>query len=275
MKHLKKILSFMTALALAVMPLCGSVLTVAADEPATYYISNRNNEGELRYVKGSEWDDTVGAARELYYMNLDLKDGDILIIDTVDEVEVKVSASPSNVTFLQSSSCVFYAPSIQNCYVLDKAYVAVNANVTNATVTLAGTANFNQDVSNLYVYAPEELKANIFVEGVCDHLKGYTDNNTVYEFYSFAKGILHVEDGAMVPLTAELSSTPPETPAAATTPAAETTPATAPAATPTAPSVSSDEYDDVPKTGESSAYLLAFGLAALCFTGSYALRKRA
>lgn len=261
MKQIKKLVTLLTALVLCLVPLFGNTMTVRA-AGYTYYIKYVESLDQWRFQPDT-WSDS-GHHRELYYMQLDLKDGDTIVVDGKNtnnilnlEVNVNLSglyvntASPSNIT----------AKSIDNCYVIENGQSIINAPVKNAFVYDKALAQFNYDVENLEVIASKGdlLGATVGTNGAVKHLKAYS-SKLHYEFYDFAPGALSIANGEFKSAEGTYSATP-----------SAATPAPAAPSTPAAPS---GEYDDVPKTADirfNPLWLVA--LAAACFAGSYALKK--
>ncbi len=263
MKQIKKLVTLLTALVLCLVPLFGNTMTVNA-AGNTYYIKYVEDIQQWRFLP-NPWSEG-GYHRELYYMQLDLKDGDVIVVDDKDtantinlEVNVNLSelyvntAIPSNIT----------AKSIENCYIVENGKSIINAPVKNAYVYDKALGQFNYDVENLEVIASkgDTLGATIGTNGTIKHVKAYS-TKLHFEFYDFAPGALSIVNGELKSAEGTYSATP-SAPAATPAPAAPSTPA--------APS---GEYDDVPKTADmrfNPLWLMA--LAAACFAGSYALKK--
>lgn len=260
MKQIKKILSVFAAFVLCLAPL--STMTVhAAGDPVTYYVKYVESSDQWRFQTGS-WEDN-GSSRELYYMHEQIKDGDIVVIDggsaTQKNITLDVNASLSNLTVVYSDAALVTAKSVDNFYGINDSISVVNAPVKNAWVYDYATAQINGNVDKLEVISEKEdvLHANVGVSGTVAHVKAFSKNYTHFEFYNFAKGSLAITDGDIKTAEASYSKTPV---AATPTPAAPAAPA---------PSVSSGEYDDVPKTGDfrlNPLWLAA--LSAVCFAAS-------
>ena len=113
MKKLNKFISLFAAAALLVLLPGTNKLTAAAEEPTTYYI--RSIDDEWRFQAGSAWNDTV-AHRELYYMNEQIKDGDVVIVDgSVANDPITVNVRLSNLTVKSSDALVFTAKGYDQC----------------------------------------------------------------------------------------------------------------------------------------------------------------
>lgn len=264
MKQIKKLVTLLTALVLCLVPLFGNTMTVnAAGTPATYYVKYVEGINQWRFQPDT-WVEN-GYHRELYYMQQDIKDGDVLIIDgarTTNTLSLELYVSLSNLTISESGIVNITATSVDNCYIIQNAQGIVNAPVKNAYVYDKSLGQFNADVENLEVISSqgELLHGTVGTNGTVKHLKAYS-SYVHYEFYDFAKGALNIVDGTLKSTAGTYSKTP----SATTTPAAPTT------STPAAPS---GEYDDVPKTADirfNPLWLVV--LAGACFAGSYALKK--
>lgn len=260
MKKIKQLVSLLAAIAICVLLPGFNALTVSAEEPVTYYVKYiaGDTKSEWRYQVGSTWDDK-GFHRELYYMNQDIKDGDLVIVDgNVSGSPIDIPARLSNLTILHGTSTVVQTKGIDECFVLRDSVVAINGDVKNAYVYNNARCSFNSNVDTLQVTDDKGLHAYITVAGTVNHLTGSDPYQTYYDFYSFGTGKLIIEDGRVKTAETDYSKTP----------TGETS--SAPAAPSQAPS---DEYDDVPKTGESSLIFFLLGISALCFAGRYYLKK--
>ena len=267
MKKIKKMVSMLMVAALLILLPGINTMTVSAAEPVTYYVKYLPNDNQWRYMTGSTWNDS-GSHRDLYYMHEALKDGDSIIIDGANPGFIlKVSVRLKNVTFLHGAQAVVTANGFDECYVLRDAKAAVNGDVVNAYVYDNGCCTFNNNVTNLTVqtaasYANNKLlHANVTANGTVGHLIGKDETQLHYEHYNFAAGKLVITEGDVKTDAAYFSNTPSSSGNTQTTQNSS--------------SASSDEYDDVPKTGESNSILWLFGILALCITGIYALKKTA
>lgn len=262
MKQIKKLATLLTALVLCLVPLFGNTMTANA-AGNTYYIKYVEDIAQWRFLP-NPWDEG-GYHRELYYMQLDLKDGDVIVVDGKDtanilNLEVNVNLSGLYVNTAGTSSIT--AKSIENCYIIENGKSIINAPVTNAYVYDKALAQFNSDVENMEVIASKGdlLGANVGTNGAVKHLKAYS-TKLHFEFYDFAPGALSIVNGELKSAEGTYSATP-----------SAATPAPAPVA-PSTPAAPSGEYDDVPKTADirfNPLWLVV--LAAACLAGSYALK---
>lgn len=269
MKKLKNIFTLLiTAAVLAFMPGVNT-LTASAEEPVTYYIKYLSDDNQWRFQTGSTWSDTV-QHRELYYAYQEIKDGDSVIIEGANPGFVfEVSVRLGNVTFLHGSAAVVTAKSIDECYVLRDSVAAINGDVTNAYVYDNARCTFNNNIGTLQILNDPArndtlLRGTVTAGGTVNHLIGKDNDKLHYELYNFAAGKLSITNGDVKTDAAYYSTSA----SAGTTQTANT-------AQPSATQSSSDEYDDVPKTGESSLVFWLLGVSAICFTGRYLLKKTA
>lgn len=270
MKKLKKIVAMVMATALCVLLPGINTLTVSAEEPVTYYVKYLVNDNQWRYMEGSTWNDS-GFHRELYYMYEAIKDGDSIVIDGSGyNALVEVPVRLKNVTLLHGTTAVVNASSIDECYILRDCVGAINGNVTNAYVYDNGTCTFNNNVGTLtiqndsFLVNDTLLHATVSVNGTVDHLIGKDNIQLHYEHYNFAAGTLSIVNGDVKTDSANYSNAPSATSSTQTTPSTQGS-----------SSASTDEYDDVPKTGDSNLIFWLLGISAFCFVGRYTLKKTA
>ena len=256
---MKKLFTLFTAVLFAVMSLNLNTLTVSADGPATYYVKYDEATQEWWYQEGSGWDNTV-AGKDIYFFHEALKDGDYVVVEgTSGDQELHINKTLGNLTIMANAKCSVYANGVQDCYILSGAIANIHSNVTNGYLYDFSVCNFYNDCTNLTISYTDLPTISVVVVGKCNNFKVQTfDQTTVkYQAYNFTT-MLVFEESEIKNAATEYSTTPTAAPAA-----------------PAKPAAPADEYDDVPKTADSYAYILAFGVAALCFTGSYLLKKRA
>lgn len=259
MKKLTKIVSLLFAVAICVLLPDAAALTASAEEPVTYYVKYLADNNEWRFQLGSAWNDQ-GYHRELYYLNQDIKDGDIVVVDGNSSSVLEIPVHLSNLTFYMGTSAVVTAKSIDECFVLRDCVCAINGDTSVAYVYDSARCTFNNNVGTLNVLNDATrndslLRSTVTVGGTVDHLIGHDGAKLHYELYSFAAGKLVVENGDVKTDTSLYSTTAP---------AAGSTQNT---------SSSADEYDDVPKTGDSTLIFWLLGISAICFAGRYSLKK--
>lgn len=281
---MKKLLSIYAVAFFALILWTQNIVTVAAAEPTTYVVKYDSSKEEWYYQVGSTWDDTVPPPkREIYYMIQEMKDGDYVIVDSTDDKGTLVlDFTLGNLTVLPHSTALITCKGVQEYYQLHDSAVSLTANVEKAFVYDNAVANFNKDVNKLELVYTQSPEMVVGVVGTCHELWVHNSDasETKYALWNFTEPLVFNEGIVKNPF-GTYAINPPSAPAAPVVPSTpsntNTTPASsAPAApsTPSAPSSSADEYDDVPKTGESSTFLWLFGLAALCFAGSYSFKKK-
>lgn len=265
MKQLKRFVITFAAALFCFVPFLSSSMTVHADGPVTYYLKYVESLGEWRHQTGT-WDDNAYHS-DLYSLTQNIKDGDLLVIDGNSSIKLSVDVNLNNLTIVNSTGAVVAAKSIENFYAINNSVSAISGDITNAEVYDACTVNFNNSIKNLKLlsYTNDLLQQTVYVVGTVDTLTASGKSYTHYTLYNFAANTLRVEAGELKTDAANFSSTASTTTAATTTTTATTTTNSA-----------SDEYDDVPKTGDVRVNPLWFvGIATICLAGSYALKKRA
>lgn len=282
MKRLKKFVALFTVAAVCLAVPGVGKMTAKAAEPTTYVVNFSSEKGEWRAKQASTWSDEA-QDRELYYLQQDIKDGDYLVVENTDgggnSTPLKLSVHLGNLTIKASNNetAVVHANGYDSVYVLGDTNAAINGDVAHAYVYGSASANFNSNVTTLEIIGTDNgiennnLHASVNVAGTVNHLiaKDNRDQSTFYEAYNFSAGKLVIEDGSLRTETQYYSKTA----SAETTPAA--TPQPAATAAPSTPAASSSsEYDNVPKTGESSAMIWLLGAAVVCLAGGYTIRRK-
>lgn len=258
MKQLKKLITLFSVALFCLVPVFGSVMTVEASTPTTWYLSYVESISEWRFQKGTWKDD--GYHRELYYMYQDIKDGDIVVVGGTGDITLDIPVTLSNLTILNPGTSLITAKSIDQLYAGGDCQAAINCDVKEAYIYDQCSVNLNNNADYVEVICKQGPKANVAVLGNTNHLKGWDGTKTYYEAYNFKTGKLYVAAGTLKTDAADYSTIPSSAPA------------------PSAPVVntpSADEYDAVPKTGDfyfSPVWLLA--LSAICLLGSYSLKRR-
>lgn len=271
---MKKLLSIFAVACFALILWAQNIVPVSAAEPTTYVVKYDDSNDQWYYQIGSSWDDTVPPPRrEIYYMIQDMKDGDYVVVDATNgQGTLVLDFTLGNLTILPNSNALITCKGVIEYYQLNNTAVSLTANVEKAFVYDNAIANFNKNVNVLeliYDQTPEMIAG---VGGTCSEfwVHTYDASQTKYHLWNFKETLLFNETILKTPYgTYDIN--PPASPAA---PIVSATPSSTPTSTPSAPSSSADEYDDVPKTGDSAMFLWMFGLAALCFAGSYSFKKK-
>lgn len=265
-KKLKKLMALASAAALLVLaPGAGSFTSHAAD-PVTYSVKYSSEDGEWRFQEGSSFSDEIGHLSVSYLLTF-LNDGDSIVVyagdggfKSLDLGNVKLD----NLTIYNGAQAAVTAGGIRECYILSGSYCAVNGDVTSAYLYDDATCTFNNNVRDMTLYfSADKPSSNITCAGTVGHFIAVQDgaNNYYLEFYSVSQNAFVIENGASrIPETAYKSEPTNEYRTGQTSQ--------------TANSSDDDEYDQVPKTGETGIYPWLFLASALCFAGSIILRKR-
>lgn len=260
MKKLKRIASLLLVVAACVLLPGVNSLTASADTPNTFYIKFVPSLNEWRYQVSPTWDDNKVSCG-IAALEYEIKDGDVAIVEHTDAYPaLHIPAHLSNLTIAMDAFCVVSAEAIDSCYILRGGTAAVTGDVKTAYVYDNGVCTFNSNVGTLYVINDPAQQKNLLqgtvtAGGTVDHLIGIDGNALVhYDLYNFQAGKLVVEKGDVKTDKAFYSTT-------------------APANTGTSSSSSADEYDDVPKTGESNVVVWLLAASALCLLGRYSLKK--
>lgn len=259
MKHFKKLVGIMAAIVMCLVSVFGTSLTAYATESSsiTYYVKYVPDLGEFRYQLGTWQDNQQGL--HVSGVNLYIKDGDALVVEDPNDVGIilDVNVNLSSLTVVDGNSVVVSAKSINNFYSLGGATCSVTGNIANAYIYDNTVANINSNVTNLNIIQSKQdiLESSVSVVGTCDHVIASGKSSKHFEFYNFAANTLRVEKGQLKTAAGNYSTTPSSAPSAPST-------------------TTSGEYDDVPKTGDALWNpLWLIGLAAVCFAGSYGVRK--
>lgn len=283
MKYLKQLKKLLPLSALAFMLTFlsnANVLTVSADEPRTYCLMFSEEDNNWRYQVRSQWDFDE-TSTPIYYLDENLKNGDIVVVnDGSNTVPVKIKVHLSNLTFTNTSgtiAMVSVAGGVDNCFVNKDAIGSITATVTNAYVYGDALANFNNNVGNLYSYeldAPdgESVGPTIGVIGTVSYFESHdADGSRGYYGTNFKANTFFMEEGVLQTEEEDYTQDISGGPVTAAAQPASTSQSTTPAASKS--STSSDEYDKVPKTGESSSALWLCMAAAMCLSGSLFLKR--
>lgn len=276
MKCFKKLVSVVAAAALlAVIPNV-SALQADAATPTTHYIRYDIDKNQWR-VQTGEWNNEY-EGRETYYLNNGsekVNDGDYVVIleneeQAMGSTPLSIDARIGNLT-VSRTSVVISAKSIDECYVLGDSYAAITGNVTNAYVYDEAHCTFHSNVGNLRLISSQdnEVRTTVSVGGTVGYCSVANPGGVIEEYSNFAAGKFDYDKVSGV-ITDEQYYTKKGAPVAAPAPAANGA-----NATPAASNTNSNDYDDVPKTGENNLVVWLLGLSALSFAGCLAFRKSA
>lgn len=270
---LKRLLAMAaSAVMLAFLP-DTDVLTVSAAEPVTYYLMYQDepdNQGDWWYQLGSEWDEEA-EHKQLIYMTEQLKDGDLVVVGNAAPDQLVLNVHLSNLTIKNTTdrlAMVSVTGGIDNCVFLNNTLGSVTGNVVNAYVYGASTANFCSNVTNLYSYNDNpDGDPNIGVSGTVAYFQSENSNKNYQPCgTNFAANTFSLENGELKTDSSNYTQDISGGPAAA---------ASQPTPKPSNSSAASNEYDEVPKTGESSPVIWLSLIAVFCLSTGLLLRKSA
>lgn len=279
------VLTFAAAILLALLPQ-SNVLTVKADGPETYSVAfiADSTYNDWRYQPGSAFDVSKGHG-PLGELTGKLKDGDHVVVYQVNAPTKDLhldSVKLGSLTVHQGVTAIVYTGGVKECYVLAGAYTAINGDVTTAyiydaprTATSTTACTFNNNVLDMYLYLSRDPASAISCGGTVGYFHAsYADNGDYFAaFYDIHAGQVIYQDGHFnVPDWAYGSGPSDEYLKAKA--GAESKPAPSSPAQKPAENNTSDEYDKVPKTGDSSLIFWLFLASAACFGGSFLLRKK-
>lgn len=266
MKRIKKLAVVLAAVTALVLLPEANAFTSKAEEPVTYSVKYVSDNLGWRFQANTSTFDPNNDGRDMYYFPQYVKDGDLVVIyneigtsKPLDLGDVNLS----NLTYVQGTKAtIVYAGSVTDCYVLDGTFGTINCDVKNAYVYDTVTFNFNNNVTNLYLYAKDKIHSDLAVAGTVGHLLATTPDkyepyHVHFDYYNFSSGSLRFTGGAFNPTGSYDTSGEIDQQSAA----AEV-------------SDSDDEYDDVPQTGQNYLYLWLLGASAVCFAGSIALKRQ-
>lgn len=272
-RNLALVLAAVTALVL--LP-ASNAFPVKAADPVTYSVKYVSDELGWRFQANTSMFDDSNNGREMYYLLQDIKDGDLVVIyndnDNAQSLDLG-NVHLSNVTYmLNCHFTIVYAGGVDDCYVLGGSAGTINCDVKNAYVYDTVTFNFNKNVESLSLYAVDQAKSNLAVVGTTGHLTvstppGQEPSRTFIDCYDFPANTLRFSDGAFKPTVASYKTPEEHAQQQAQNPA-ESAPQTQPSV-----ADDSDEYDEVPKTGDSSLPLGLLCAAAACFAGGLFLNR--
>lgn len=281
MKRMKKFVSVMLAAALTALLPGAAALHVSAASPTTYYVKYDSDKHDWRMQIG-EWIDEY-EGRETYYLNAGdeaVKDGDILVILSNEEAEagpaLTVNARLSNLT-VNRANVVISASGIDECHVLGDSYASITGNVSNAYVYDTAKCTFNSNVTNLRLVATEknDVETSVSVAGTVAYACVSNSGGVIREFYNFVAGSFYYDYASGLMTDPSQYSTNGSSPAPQTQSGAGSAAANQPQGSQPTASGSANDYDDVPKTGESNLlFFLLLGLSAMSFAGCMALNLK-
>ncbi|MCD7862230.1 MAG: LysM peptidoglycan-binding domain-containing protein [Lachnospiraceae bacterium] len=225
MKKLLKCIPVLLAAAAFLLFIPSNTVSVEA-AGQTYYIMYRQDAQEWRYVKDSEWLDGYGIGRELYYLTLEIEDGDSIIVSGYDPesdpLELKLSASLASLTLRSTGNTLITVNSVENCYITSGTILSLTGNVTNVYIKDSSSATFYGNISYLEVgQSEDEVAPNVSNTGTVGHLAIFNiDGQQTCSVYNVDAGALTITNGKLGTSAAHYSTTASASGTAASTGAA-------------------------------------------------------
>lgn len=207
MKFIKKVRTLVTLL-LVVAILVGIPriysLHASAANAVTYAVKYVPSLKEWRYQDNTSTFNDSAYHRELYYLRLALKDGDLVVVyndsESVPSLDLG-TARLSNLTVTNLASfAVIFCGDIDDCYLLGGASCSINADVTNAYVYDTVLCNFNKNVKELNIYPQGGVTSTLGCAGTVDHVfaSSRSTGNALYSYYNFPEGSFLIQSGILM-----------------------------------------------------------------------------
>lgn len=262
MKKFTKIVPLLAASALLVLLPTSNALTASAATPETYTIFYSDDEKAWCYANSED------AAKDKYDDDIEdlydeIKDGDHVVIfgddDEIETFELPVRLSTLTVMNCGSSYVIVHTNGINEVQAGNGAVFSVTGDVQNAYVHNDAEVTFHGQINMLSIETDND--AEVACKNTVAHAICINDGDVEFDIYNVAADKLRVDNGELETEAEYYSTTPVSAPAAA--------PSTQPSSTP----ASSNDYDDVPKTGEAHTVYLLLAAAVLCLAGSRALKR--
>lgn len=283
MKKIKNTITLLTIAAMLFLLPESSCLKASADEPVTYVVKYLPGENGWRYQDNRSVFDESGSviSWELYQLREVLKAGDTVVVynDTENAPDLDLGSTRfANLTISSKAFSIIHTGGVQDCFVMNNSFCAVNGDVTNAHVYENSVVNYNGNVQELQIHCGDKITSSVGVGGTVGHLYAYSDSQaqTFFDLYNFQAGSLLIDqEGKLTTPDWSYSKAPASQPVQPTPqPEVQQQPeAQQPAQQVPASGGNDDEYDAVPKTGESNLIVWLLCIGGLCLCGSIALKR--
>lgn len=268
MKKIKKLVTVLAAAAAMILLPGAFTITASAEEPNTFFLNYSEEDGwymilgEERYVENPPH-----KVMDAFFLGA--KNGDIVVVNNSVENAPLLDLRDLHLSNLTVSTEVFTmisVGSVDECIFHQSTKCSLTGRVNYAFIFDPCLVNFNSDVQSIEVSVPEATcGSTVGCSGTVGSMKVLFSNNSSYTMYNFKPDTLYFEEGSLKTAQGNFTMTPP---------AATPTPTT-PASAPQAPGGSAGEYDEVPKTGESNAFVWLLAAALLCTAVSLGAKRAA
>jgi len=206
MKKARHLIAMLTAAALLfLLPSGYTTLKASAAQPVTYAVKYVEDQHRWLFQANTSTFDTKYEGRSLYYMQLALKDGDLVVVynDSTESATLDLgTAHLSNLTVASANTfTVIYSGDIDDCYVFAGGACSINSNVKNAYVYDSSICNFNKNVEELNIYVKaDKMTSTIGCGGIVNHLNAVSTSGEkiFYDLYNFDKAALNIQSGLLL-----------------------------------------------------------------------------
>lgn len=198
MKKIKKLVAWLMAVAICVLVPGANVLTASAAEPVTYYVKYIDANEGWKFQTGGWSDEEYN--RDLYYMTTEIKDGDVIVVDSNGSGEyatLNLNVRLSNLTVMVDSHAIIAAGGIDMVAALEGSSTAITGNVTEAYLYNTAGITFHSNVGTLNIIDTcANIAATATVAGTVDHVIVKTISEYIYyELYNVTAGKFHIDLG--------------------------------------------------------------------------------
>lgn len=277
-KKIKTLVTVIAATVAIILPADICSLKAFAAEPATFHItydrdSDPNGDGWYVSLWLPESDpsfDDEQAPKVMDFFYGQVKAGDLVVVNnsetSVPALDLGKTRLGNVVLSTGTEFVMIQAGSIDVFDALPGSSGSISASIANANLYDPASINFNNDVGNIVITSSEEdIVGTVGCSGTVGSLTYKLSNGNSDTLYNFKKDTLHIEYGKVQTAEENYSTEPSAAPQPTAAPAAPSQPSSG---------TSSNEYDQVPKTGDTNtaAWLLCAG--ALCMALSCVLRAK-
>lgn len=268
MEKIKKLVTVLAAAAAMILLPGAFALTASAEEPNTFFLNYSAEDGWYMLLE-EEIHDENAPHKVMDAFFLCAKDGDIVVVNnSVEDAELLDlrDLHLSNLTIDTEALTKVSVGSVDYCMFLQSSQCALTGQVKYAVIFDPCLVNFNSNVQGIEISVPEgaDCGSTVGCSGTVGSMKVLFSDNSSYTMYNFKQNTLFFEEGRLQTDQDNFTMTPPAA-----------TPAPAPTFAPQTSGGSAGEYDHVPKTGESHAFVWFLAAALLCTAISIGTKRAA
>lgn len=267
MKKIKKLITVLAAAAAMILLPGAFTITASAEEPNTFILNYSTEDGWYMILDEEKYlENPPHKVMDAFFLGV--KDGDIVVVYNSVEDAPLLDLRDLHLSNLTVSANVFTmisVGSVDECIFLQSTKCSLTGQVNYAFIFDPCLVNFNSNVQTIDIQVPEtNCESTVGCSGTVGSMRVLFGNNSSYTMYNFKPDTLYFEEGSLKTAQGNFTMTPPAA-----------TPAPAPTSAPQAPGGSSGEYDKVPKTGESNAFVWLLAAALLCTAVSLEAKRAA